>query len=83
MSLIHTAELNGAQPFDYLVAIQRNHALVEKNPEEWTPWNYSDTLAGLALAGRAGMGIVVTWSSFISKSCLLTASTPYKNAAKR
>lgn len=51
MSLIHTAELNGAQPFDYLVAIQRHHAQVEENPEEWMPWNYADTLAGLALVG--------------------------------
>jgi transposase len=51
MSLIHTAKLNGAQPFDYLVALQRNQALAEENPEEWKPWNYADTLAGLALAG--------------------------------
>ena len=25
MSLIHTAELNGVNPFDYLVALQRHH----------------------------------------------------------
>jgi hypothetical protein len=50
MSLIHTAELNGAQPFDYLVALQRNHVLVEENPEEWMPWNYQRTLAGIGLA---------------------------------
>ena len=37
MSLIYTADLNGAQPFDYLVALQRNHVLVEENPEEWMP----------------------------------------------
>jgi transposase len=47
MSLIHTAELNGANPFDYLVALQRNHAFVEENPEEWMPWNYQETLKGL------------------------------------
>ena len=47
MSLIHTAELNGANPFDYLVALQRNHAFVEENPEEWMPWNYQETLAGI------------------------------------
>jgi hypothetical protein len=47
MSLIHSAELNGANPFDYLVELQRNHALVEENPEEWMPWNYRETLAGL------------------------------------
>ena len=48
MSLIHTAELNGANPFDYLVALLRNHAFVEENPEEWMPWNYRETLAGIA-----------------------------------
>ena len=47
MSLIHTAELNEANPFDYLVALQRNHAFVEENPEEWMPWNYQETLKGL------------------------------------
>jgi len=35
----------------YLVALQRYHALVDENPEEWMPWNYADTLAGLGLAG--------------------------------
>jgi len=48
MSLIHTAELNGLNAFDYLVALQRNHACVEENPEEWLPWNYQETLAGLS-----------------------------------
>jgi hypothetical protein len=51
MSLIHTAELNGAQPFDDLVALQRNHALMEENPEEWMPWTYQGALSGLQLAG--------------------------------
>jgi len=27
MSLIHTSEVNEVNPFDYLVALQRNHAL--------------------------------------------------------
>ena len=40
MSLIHSAELTGVNPFDYVVALVRNHALVEENPEEWMPWNY-------------------------------------------
>ena len=25
--------------------------MVEENPEEWMPWNYADTLTGLALVG--------------------------------
>lgn len=44
MSLIHTAELNHANPFEYLVALMRNRPLVEENPEEWMPWNYQATL---------------------------------------
>jgi transposase len=48
MSLIHSAELNGANPFDYIVALLRNHAFVEENPEEWMPWNYQETLAGIS-----------------------------------
>jgi len=51
MSLIHSAELNQVNPFEYLVALQRYHALAEENPEEWMPWNYADTLAGIGLAG--------------------------------
>jgi hypothetical protein len=47
MSLIHTAELNGANPFEYLVTLLRHPALVEENPEEWMPWNYLETLAGM------------------------------------
>ena len=52
MSLIHTAELNSAQPFDHLVAIQRYHAMVEENPEEWMPWDYADTIAELGMMGE-------------------------------
>ena len=45
MSLIHTAELNGIDAFDYLVALQRHHKRVAANPGDWMPWNYKDTLA--------------------------------------
>ena len=47
MSLIHTAELNKIKPFPYITELQRNHALVAENPEEWLPWNYKQTLASL------------------------------------
>jgi hypothetical protein len=40
MSLIHSAELNGARPFDYLVALLRHHEQVEEVPADWMPWNY-------------------------------------------
>ena len=45
MSLIHSAELNGAGPFDYLVALLRQHEHVEDAPADWMPWNYAATLA--------------------------------------
>lgn len=47
MSLIHTAELRGTNPFDYLVALQRNHQAVARAPADWMPWNYRDALARL------------------------------------
>ena len=52
MSLIHTAELNGIAPFDYLVALQRHQQAVALDPTEWLPWNYEATLA--ELQARAG-----------------------------
>ena len=48
MTLIHTAELEGINAFDYLVAAQRPSAQVEANPGQWMPWNYRETLANLA-----------------------------------
>jgi len=48
MSLIHTCELNGANAFDYLTELQRHAEELKKNPSEWMPWNYRDTLARLA-----------------------------------
>lgn len=47
MSLIHSAELNGVQPFDYLTALLRHHQDVEDTPADWMPWNYATTLARL------------------------------------
>jgi hypothetical protein len=46
MSLIHTCHLNGVNPFDYLMALQRNAAEVKK-PAAWLPWNYPEALAAL------------------------------------
>jgi transposase len=48
MSLIHTAELNRQNPFDYLVALQRHATDVAAAPDEWMPWNYQSTVARLA-----------------------------------
>jgi transposase len=45
MSLIHTCELNGADPFDYLNQLQRHAEELKQAPSEWMPWNYRETLA--------------------------------------
>jgi transposase len=46
MSLIHTCQLNDANPFEYLTELQRHAADVAARPENWMPWDYRDTLAG-------------------------------------
>ncbi len=45
MSLIHTCELAGANPFDYLTELQKHPAELGANPSSWMPWNYVQTLA--------------------------------------
>ncbi len=45
MSLIHSCELCGASPFDYLVALERNADAVATHPNRWLPWNYQGALA--------------------------------------
>jgi len=44
MSLIHTCELNGANPFDYLTQLQKHSAELAKSPAAWMPWNYGEAL---------------------------------------
>jgi transposase len=44
MSLIHTCELNGANPFDYLTQLQKHAAELAQNPAAWMPWNYQEAL---------------------------------------
>ena len=51
MSLIHSAELNGVNPFDYLVALQRHHERVAQIPKAWMPWNYRAALDGMTSGG--------------------------------
>ena len=45
MSLIATAKLAKADPFDYLNVLQRRAEEVAANPAEWMPWNYRQSLA--------------------------------------
>jgi transposase len=40
MSLLHTAELVGANPFEYLVTLLRHPEEIAENPTQWMPWNY-------------------------------------------
>ena len=45
MSLIHTCQLCGANPFQYLTELERHANELSSNPDRWMPWNYQDTLA--------------------------------------
>jgi hypothetical protein len=40
MSIIHTCELNGINPFAYLMALQQHADSVRKAIQDWLPWNY-------------------------------------------
>ena len=40
MSLIHSAELNGVEPFEYLIELLKHSEEVESEPGRWMPWNY-------------------------------------------
>jgi hypothetical protein len=53
ITLIHTCELNGANPFDYLTELQRHTGEIKQKPSEWTPWNYRETLQRLAASTAA------------------------------
>jgi transposase len=44
MSLIHTCQFCGADPFDYLTELQRHPEDLVARPESWMPWNYRDQL---------------------------------------
>ena len=54
MSLIHTAELCGANPFDYLTQLQFHAEELALRPADWMPWNYLETLDGTAAAVNSG-----------------------------
>jgi transposase len=47
MSLIHSCELNGVRPYEYLVALLRHHGKAVEAPAEWMPWNYHEALSRL------------------------------------
>ena len=53
MSLIHTCELNGVNPLDYLIELQRHAEELKQAPSEGRPWAYRQTLARLATPAAA------------------------------
>jgi len=40
MSLIHSAELNGVEPFEYLIELLKHPDEVRQDPAQWMPWSY-------------------------------------------
>ena len=50
MSLIYTAELEGADPFDYLTELLKHPEELRRSPQEWMPWNYQATVAAAEAA---------------------------------
>lgn len=44
MTLIHTCELEGVNPFEYLVTLLRHHEELADEPGRWLPWNYQANL---------------------------------------
>jgi transposase len=45
MSLIHTCELNGINPFTYLTELVRAGGRVAEDPRRWLPWSYQSAAA--------------------------------------
>jgi hypothetical protein len=50
MSLIHTCELNGINPFEYLTELLRHSVRLPVHPPQWMPWSYRETLTRIVAA---------------------------------
>lgn len=50
LSLIHTAQLCGSNPFDYLVSLQRHADAAAASPGDWMPWSYPQARDRLELS---------------------------------
>ena len=48
MSIIHTCAFAKINPFEYLVALQKNSSALFANPANWLPWNYKENLTSTA-----------------------------------
>jgi hypothetical protein len=53
MSLIHTCELNGVNPFDYLTQLQKHVEAAALCSTDWMPWNYQQTLTKIPASRNA------------------------------
>jgi hypothetical protein len=51
MSLIQTCRLCKVNPVDYLTVLQGNKSFVFKDPGDWLPWRYKETLQKKATLG--------------------------------
>lgn len=40
VSLIHSAELSGVEPFEYLIELLKRPEAVEREPGKWMPWTF-------------------------------------------
>ena len=45
MSLIQTCRLAGVNPVEYLTKAQENKNALFKDPADWLPWRYKETLS--------------------------------------
>jgi len=45
MSLIHTCQMAGENPFEYLTQLLKNANRLKEAPQHWMPWNYRDNLS--------------------------------------
>ncbi len=52
MSLIHTTELGGGNPFDYLTVLLKHAKDAQCDPHLWMPWNYQETATAKAKASQ-------------------------------
>src|SRR5439155_22356632 len=90
MSLIHTCELSGANPFDYLTELLRHRNELKRAPQDWMPWNYRQAIDPARRAaessrpgywlpimpsGRLKCGAVsIGWSSVTVLDCFMRVS---------
>jgi len=45
MSLIHTCQMAGENPFEYLTQLLKNGWRIKETPQNWMPWNYRENLS--------------------------------------